>query len=101
MIKFTNLERCYDELKEQLIPAYEEIQTSGIVIDGKYCNLVEEELQQITGRKFAKLYPSGTTAILGALIAWNIFEKNVALSNYSYVASANQAALINLSLIHI
>jgi len=95
MIKFTNLERCYSELKEQLIPAYEEIHTSGVAIDGKYCNLAEEELKQITGRKFAKLYPSGTTAILGALIAWNIFEKNVALSNYSYVASANQAALVN------
>jgi len=95
MIKFTNFERCYKELKDELVPAYEEINTSGIVIDGKYCNLAEEELKQITGRKFAKLYPSGTTAILGALIAWGIFNKKVALSNYSYVASANQAALIN------
>ena len=95
MIKFTNLERCYDELKEQLVPAYDEIQKSGSGIDGKYCSLVENELKSITGRKHAKLYPSGTSAILGALLAWDIYDKKVALSNYSYVASANQAALIN------
>ena len=95
MIKFTNLERCYDELKDQLLPAYDEIQKSGCGIDGKYCNLVETELKSITGRKHAKLYPSGTSAILGALLAWGIHDKKVALSNYSYVASANQAALTN------
>ena len=38
MIKFTNLERCYDELKDQLLSAYDEIQKSGCGIDGKYCN---------------------------------------------------------------
>ena len=95
MIKFTNLERCYNELKDQLIPAYEEINQSGKHIDGKYCDLACNELKKITGRKHALLYPSGTSAILGSLLAWDIYDKKVALPNYSYVASANQAAMIN------
>jgi dTDP-4-amino-4,6-dideoxygalactose transaminase len=95
MIKFTYLDRAFDEMKDQLTAAYEEIHSSGKVANGKYCGLVEEGLKRITGRKFAKMFSSGTSAILGALLAWNIRNKKVACTNYSYVASANQAALLN------
>ena len=95
MIKFTNLGRAYAELQEELQNAYNEIHSSGQVSNGKYCNLVEEDLKRITQRKFAKMFPSGTSAILGALLAWDIKNKKVACTNYSYTASANQAALLN------
>ena len=95
MIKFTNLDRAYAELQEELHNAYNEIHLSGQVTNGKYCKLVEENLKRITRRKFAKMFPSGTSAILGALLAWNIKNKKVACTNYSYVASTNQAALLN------
>ena len=72
MIKFTNPNRAYKELQEELHDAYDEIHSSGQVANGKYCKLVEEELKRITGRKFARMFPSGTSAILGALLAWNI-----------------------------
>ena len=95
MIKFTNLDRAFTELQEELHDAYNEIHSSGQVSNGKYCKLVEEDLKRITQRKFAKMFPSGTSAILGALLAWNIKNKKVACTNYSYVASTNQAALFN------
>lgn len=95
MIKFTYLDRAYAELKEDLDHAYAEIHSSGRVANGKYCGLVEEKLKELTHRKFAKMFPSGTSATLGALLAWNIKNKKVACANYSYVASANQAALLN------
>tara|TARA_B100000579_G_C22847338_1_gene865233 strand:+ start:4155 stop:5207 length:1053 start_codon:yes stop_codon:yes gene_type:complete len=95
MIKFTNIGRAYAELQEELHNAYNEIHSSGQVSNGKYCKLVEEDLKRITQRKFAKMFPSGTSAILGALLAWNIKNKKVACTNYSYVASTNQAALLN------
>ena len=95
MIKFANLSRCYEELKEDLLPAYEEIQTSGQVCNGKYRTLVEEQIKEITGRRYCRLTTSGTSAILGALIAWDLKGKNIIASNYSYVASVNQAALLN------
>ena len=77
MIKFTNLGRAYAELQEELQNAYNEIHSSGQVSNGKYCNLVEEDLKRITGRKFSKMFPSGTSAILGALLAWDIKNKKV------------------------
>ena len=95
MIKFTNIGRAYAEFQEELHNAYNEIHSSGQVSNGKYCKLVEEDLKRITQRKFAKMFPSGTSAILGALLAWNIKNKKVACTNYSYVASTNQAALLN------
>ena len=95
MIKFTNPGKAYRELQEELRDAYNEIHLSGQLTNGKYCNLVEEDLKRITQRKFAKMFPSGTSAILGALLAWNIKNKKVACTNYSYVASTNQAALLN------
>ena len=95
MINFTNLSRCWDELKEELLPAYDEIQQSGHVCNGKYRELVEQQLKAITGRRHCRLTTSGTTAIQGALIAWGMRGKNILGSNYSYVASVNQAAMLN------
>lgn len=95
MIRFVDLSRCWNELKHELLPAYEEIHQSGNVANAKYRKLVEEQLKDLTGRKNARLTTSGTTAIQGSLIAWGIINKDVACSNYSYVASTNQAALLN------
>tara|TARA_B100001057_G_scaffold462825_1_gene516174 strand:+ start:10882 stop:11940 length:1059 start_codon:yes stop_codon:yes gene_type:complete len=95
MIKFVDLNRCWQELKSDLLPAYDGIHTSGMVSNGKYRTLVEDQLKDMTGRKHCRLTTSGTTAIQGSLIAWNILQKKVACTNYSYVASTNQAALFN------
>ena len=38
---------------------------------------------------------SGTTAILTGLLAWGLMGKKIACANFGYVASANQAALLN------
>lgn len=95
MISNINTDRCYQELEEKLLHAYEEIQWSGQVRNGKYCRLAEDELKKITGRKHARLFPSGTISITVALLSWQIINQTVATTPYSYVASANQPALLN------
>jgi len=95
MISNTALDRLYMKIKDRLHDAYADIHLSGNPIDAKYCKSVEEKLKKITGRKHARLTTSGTSAIQTALIAWGIKDKKVACSNYSFVASANQAAYVN------
>jgi len=88
-------DRLYNQIHERLNDAYHKIHTSGNWIDGEYCQSAEQKLKQITGRKHARLMTSATSSLMVALISWNIRNKNVACVNYSYVASANQAALLN------
>ncbi len=88
-------DRLYNQIHEKLNDAYHKIHTSGNWIDGEYCRSAEQKLKQITGRKHARLMTSATSSLMVALISWNIRNKNVACVNYSYVASANQAALLN------
>jgi len=95
MIKNQASDRLYAEIKGQLLQAYHEIHCSGTTIDGKFTASVENKLKMITGRKHAKLVTSGTTAVITALLSWGIVDKRVACVNYSFVASANQASLLN------
>jgi len=95
MITHTAGNRLYQQIKERLNEAYEKIHMSDNHVEGEYCKSVENKLKRITGRKHAKLFTSGTTALQTALLAWNIIDKKVACVNYSFVASANQAALLN------
>lgn len=95
MIKFKSLDRFYKQHQEQIDDVYQTVFESGKHIDGKYCRSVEQKLKTITGRKHAAIVNSGTSALLTATIALELNNKTVAVANYSYVASANQAALQN------
>jgi len=95
MITNTASDRLYQQIKERLNAAYEDIHLSNNYVEGYYCKSVEKKLKDITGRKHAKLFTSGTAAIQTALLAWDIRDSKVACANYSFVASANQAALLN------
>ena len=87
--------RLYKQIKNRLNDCYEKIHQSGDWIDGIYCRSVEEKIKKITGRKHARILNSATSSLMVALLSWDIRNKKVACSNYSYVASASQAALIN------
>ena len=95
MITNQNNKRLYPIIKDRLDEAYARIHETGQWIDNHYSRSVEKKLKQITGRKNARLLVSGTAATMVALLAWGVRNKKVACPNYSYVASANQAALIN------
>ena len=95
MISNISSDRLYKQIVDRLTDAYHNIHTSGDLIDGPYCRSAEEKLKFITKRKHAKITTSATVALMVALIAWNIRNKKVACANYGYVASANQAALLN------
>lgn len=88
-------DRVFQQLKDKLDEAYSDIHSSGNWIDNKYTHSAQEKLKKITKRKHARLVTTGTTAIQTALLAWNMIGKRVACVNYSYVASVNQAALLN------
>ena len=95
MIKFKALDRFYLDNKEQIDNVYQSVFLSGKHVDGDYCRSVEEKIKLITGRKHATVVTSGTSAILTAMLALDLQNKSVAVANYSYIASANQAALQN------
>jgi len=95
MINNTAGDRTYAQISDRLHEAYAHIHKTGNWIDDKYTESAERKLRKITGRRHAKLVTCGTTAIQIALLAWNLKGKQIACSNYSYVASVNQAALLN------
>ena len=88
-------DRLYNQIHERLTEAYDHIHSTGNWIDDRYTDSVEQKLKLITRRRNAKLVTTGTSAIQTALMAWDLVDKNIACTNYSYVASANQAALLN------
>jgi dTDP-4-amino-4,6-dideoxygalactose transaminase len=88
-------DRVFRQINERLTEAYEHIHTTGNWIDDRYTNSAEQKLKFITRRRHAKLVTTGTSAIQIALMAWNLVDKKIACTNYSYVASANQAAFLN------
>ena len=94
-IKFKGLDRLYQETKEELDHVVNDVYKSGLVVNSKYCRLVEEQLKSLTGRKHAKMMASGTAGLMVSLLALGLKGKSIAVSNYSYIASANQAALIS------
>jgi len=95
MISNTAGDRTYNQIRERLMDAYDQIHRTGNWIDDKYTASAENKLKQITGRRYAKLVTTGTTAIQTALLSWDLVDKRIACTNYSYVASVNQAALLN------
>ena len=88
-------DRLYAQIGERLEHAHRKILKSGAWIDGEFCRSVEQKIKDITGRKHAKLLNSATSGLMVALIAWGMKGKQVACVNYSYIASASQAALVN------
>lgn len=88
-------DRLYDQIGDRLRTAYEKIHKSGDYIDSNFCRSAEDKLKKITGRKHARLLSSATSALMVALLSWDMRNKSVACVNYSYIASANQAALLN------
>lgn len=88
-------DRLYKQICDRLNDAYHKIHTSNSLIDGEFCRSAENKLKFITNRKHAKLLSSATSALMVALLSWQMRNKRVACVNYSYVASANQAALLN------
>ena len=95
MITNQHNNRLYPQIKERLDEAHAKINKSGNWLDHEYSRSVETKLKKLTGRKHARLLNSATSALMVGLLSWNIKDKHVGCTNYSYVSTANQAALIN------
>jgi UDP-2-acetamido-2-deoxy-ribo-hexuluronate aminotransferase len=63
MIKFFNVDLQYQQDREVYLDLADRVYSSGQVVNGPYCKLLEESLKQRTGRKHCVLTASGTDAL--------------------------------------
>jgi dTDP-4-amino-4,6-dideoxygalactose transaminase len=54
---------------------------------------LEEKIAQYLGTKYAVSFNSGTSALHAALLAYNIFEGEVIVPSFTFIATANAVAL--------
>lgn len=88
MIKCFNLERRFDQFKDQYFEYIQDITKRETVNNGYYTNLVERRLQEISGRKFVLLTNTGSNSLLLSMMVYNIGSGDeVIITNYSCPAS--------------
>lgn len=88
MIKCHNLERRFDQVKEQYWEYMHDIVSRETVNNGYYTNAVERYLQNVSGRKYALLTNNGSNSLLLSMLALGIGPGDeVIVTNYSCPAS--------------
>lgn len=87
-IKFLPLSRYYHQIKNEYFDLLDEVYSQDRQFEGKYCELSEQMLCDISARKHALLCQSGTDAITIMLLASRIGPGDeVICANYSCPAS--------------
>lgn len=88
-VRFVDLTREWDELKDQFIPTFEEFGASGMYVLGDYTSSFEESFASFSRYKHAAAVSTGLTALETALRAHGIGEGDevITVSN-SAVATA-------------
>jgi len=88
MIRALNLDRRYNDTKEEYISYLDDIMERQVPCNGYYTSLVEDSLQNITGRKHALLTNTGSIALLLSLFVNKIGKGDeIITTNYSSPAS--------------
>lgn len=88
-IPFFSLDRQYQNIREDILNAYDKVLSSGKVIRGIYTQMLEEEIANKCDRQFAIAVNSGTSALMGAIISLHCQSKNILCPAESFVATAN------------
>ena len=99
MIKLTNLDRLYIDLKSQLQQAQEQVLQSGSVMLGTFTQQLEQAIAKHSGAKYCAVVGSGSDALMYGLRASGV--QTVSMPAQSYIATPNSASRADLSLIHI
>lgn len=89
MIKFFNVDLQYQQDREVYLDLADRVYSSGQVINGPYCKLLEESLKQRTNRKHCVLTASGTDAL--AFVGESLHSNNniVLFPEISFPATNN------------
>jgi dTDP-4-amino-4,6-dideoxygalactose transaminase len=90
MIKFFNVDRQYQQDREEYLDLADRVFSSGQVINGKYCRQLENSLKSRTGRKHCILTASCTDALAFVGSAVLTANRNTVLfPNLSFPATDN------------
>lgn len=88
MIKSFNLERRFEQVKDEYFEYMHDIVKRETVNNGYYTNQVERYLQKVSGRKYAMLTNNGSNSLLLSMMALGIGPGDeVIVTNYSCPAS--------------
>ncbi len=94
-IDFANLTKAYQEHKEAIDQAMEDVVSSSRFIMGKEVNELEEALQQYTNATHAITCSSGTDALILAMMALDIKPGDeIITSPFTFIASAETIAFL-------
>lgn len=89
-IQFFGIARQYNNLKDEILSAYDEVLQTGQVIGGEKTGKLEQEIASRCGRKYAVAVNSGTTALIFAMIAKNLASNSIVICPAeSYQATVN------------
>lgn len=95
MIKCHNLDRRFQDVKDDYFESLEKISTNEEVFNGFYTKKLEEKLKQYSKQKHALLVKSGTQALTLTLLAHNIGPGDeVIITNYSTHSSLSCVTII-------
>lgn len=95
MIKCHNLERRFDQVKEQYFEYMHDIVRRETVNNGHYTSSVEQWLTKRSGRKYALLTNNGSNALVISMMALDIGPGDeVIVTNYSCPASESYIKLL-------
>lgn len=93
-IPFFGIKRQYQNHKEELLDAVNEVYTSGMVLDGPYTQTFEQKIAARCQRSYAVAVNSCSMGLFLALKALSIESSSVILPTVSFSATLN-AALMN------
>lgn len=82
--------RQYQLHKTEYDRVLQDVMNNGLDARGKYTELCQDRIKEVTGRKHVIMTISGTAAITAAIYALDLFDKKIAVSSYNYVACVNQ-----------
>lgn len=88
-IPFFGINRQYNNIREEILAATDEVYKSGQVLDGEYTSLFEKTVAKMTERKYAVAVNSGTQALIFSLRTINNARDKVLIPAISFVATVN------------
>lgn len=94
-IPFFGLKRQYQNHRDELIAAADEVWTSGNMLDGAYCHMFEEHIARRCRRKYAIAVNSCTQGLIFAQSAMGVDNGKVLIPTVSFVATMNTVIMAN------
>ena len=89
--KYNNLTLYNSFITDREIKKIEEVLRKGVLTKGEYVEEFQERLREFTGRKYALLFNSGTSALLAAFHSLDVDNKKILVPDYTFPATATTA----------